>query len=572
MTESNISHVLESLQNLEVPFSRFEGRLKQLHVAALDDVFDLFFPRFRTEVALSSFVTRGRGRVFVDDVALAGDSAAFTGRGRERRFSGDVTLPRKRYYCLEDAPTNDPANNTLLCELFAYADPRVPVMPQLLDTTVDVEPAQRLCRMMGWNADEPALLHIIRPRDEPWLLSPVLGISPRGAFLRYPLTIVDEVIERTIDLRRPETLRWLFNVFVTMEVLGQGQFIDQKGQQYVSIKSNPPETVEHFVPMLLAQTLGGGSTFIQGIGACLRVLGAEALIYPSSRADSRSVTRSGSVEESFGYVLVDYRGAPPCTFDPKRYFGALPHWTERLVRQFSVSSGTNDDVEILQITGVRKLQQFRYAVFNDWTVQSFDRAREDLHAGNKTLGDQVQLSLRRPSDIIGPGSTEVLGSDNGFRIDEGGPVTGFLVEWRMGPLSTVAGFIGSVLPAAQSEFWQDRWNWDGACWFLHRLCLVRPWAILKCPVCLSEYFWNIPLGKPLQSCTGCKFTQANENESEVLKSYTERAQQLAGYGVNPNDDTPGPRDSEIYSAVCEKHTDAIKGLKPEVQPESFVRD
>jgi len=549
--------------NLEVPFSRFAGRVKQLHVETLTNVFDLFFPRFRTEHSLSSFVTRGGGRGFFGDVTVAGDSTVFTGRGRERRFSGDATLQRKRYYCLEDAPTNDPANNTLLCELFAYADPRVPIPPQLLDTTVDVAETQRLCQMLDWNIEEPALLHIIPPRDDAWLLSPALGIGPYGGVVRYPLTIVEEVIEHTVDLRRPDTLAWLMNVFVALEVVAHGHFKDETGRQHVFFKGARPETIEQFLPTLLAQTLGGGSTFIQGIGACLRSIGAEALIFPSARADSHSVTRNGTVEESFGYVLVDYRGAPPCEFDPLRYFGALANWTERLARRFTVTSATHDGVEQLDVTGVKRLQQARFAVFHDWTLNTFAHARGDLHAGAKTLGDQVQLAIRRPSEIVGSGSNEVLGSDEEFKMDEGGPITGYLTEWKLGAYSTVAGFLTSVLPAAQSEFWEDRWRWDGASWFLHRLCRLRPWAILKCPVCLGEYFWNIPLGRPIQACLDCKFTQANTDEIESLNRYTEWAEGVV------KSQTDVRSDSEIYSAVCERHSDAITGRKPLVQPESF---
>ncbi len=102
--ESGLSEVdlwMKSSGPMKIPFSPFLGRLRQLHVSDLSDVFDLFFPRFRTEHALSSFITRGRGRAIFGDVTLAGDSSSFTSRGRERRFAGDETLQRKRYYCLE---------------------------------------------------------------------------------------------------------------------------------------------------------------------------------------------------------------------------------------------------------------------------------------------------------------------------------------------------------------------------------------------------------------------------------------------------------------------------------------
>jgi hypothetical protein len=513
-------------------------------------------------IAMSSFITRGRGRAIQGDVALAGDSAAFVGRGRERRFSGDQTLPRKRYYCVEDAITNDPANNTLLCELFSYADPRMPLVPELLDTTVDVEHGEMLCQAMAWDSRQPAVLHIVRPRNQPWLIPPVLGIPAQGCVLRYPLTISDAAIERTIDLRKPDTLQWFLNVFVSFEVLCEGSFIDSTGEVIVCLKIDPPETIEKFLPMILAQNLGGGSTFIQGVGACLRSIGAEALIYPSARADSRSVTQSGMITESFGYALVDYRGAPECDFDPRRYFGALPNWSERVAKRITVKRAKDGDSERIDVIGVRRLQECRYAVFHDWSLNSFNFVRGQLKSGEKKMGDQVQLALRRPSDIVGADSERFLGSDEDFRMEQG-PVQGFLVEWIMGPYNTLAGFISGVVPTAQSEFWEDRWSWDGASWFLHRLCRVRPWVTIKCPICLSEYFWKIPLGSPIRSCIGCHLTQADVNEDDTLMGYVRWAQQFTKQESDQPSDYVAchATDAEVYDAVCAGLLDAITGKK-----------
>jgi hypothetical protein len=380
---------------------------------------------------------------------------------------------------------------------------------------------------------------------------------------------VDVSIERTIDLRRPDVRKWFLDVFVGAEVLLEGHFVDRDGQRIVCRKTDPPETVAAFLPTLLAQTLGGGTTFIQGIGACLRSIGAEALIFPSARTDSRSVTRHETVEESFGYVLVDYRDAPRCAFEPSRYFGALPNWSERLAKRVTVTSTTHEDLERLEVTGVRRLQECRYAVFHDWTLNSLARARSDLQQGTRTLGDRVQLAIRPPSEIVGPDSESVLGSDAEFRMDEGGPATGFLVEWTVGPHATVAGFLSSVLPAAQSEFWDPRWSWDGASWFLHRLCRRRPWAILKCPVCLSEFFWNVPVGSPSTSCYGCGFTHATSGDGEPFSRYREWARQRSERQASQNQGASDPADADIYSAVCEKHMDATTGMAPPANPREF---
>lgn len=439
----------------------------------------------------------------------------------------------------------------------------------LLDTTVDHVPADRLCRAMGWNPGEPAILHIVRPREDPWLLSPVLGIAPDGCLLRYPLNIVDAVIEKAIDLRRPETLQWLLDVFISMEVIAEGKFVDQNGKQHVFLKGDPPTDVADRLRTILSQTLGGGTTFIQGIGACLRRLGAEALIYPSARADSRSVVRDGAIEESYGYVLVDYRGAPSLEFDPRRYFGALPSWSGRLAKSITVTSASSARESRLDVTGAQRLQQFRYAVFHDWTVNSLAHARLDLRQGNRTLSDRVQLAIRRPTDIVGSESNQVLGPDSEFLTEEGGPVTGFLVEWVLGPSNTLACFICSVLPVAHSESWEDHWSWDGASWFLHRRCRLRPWTVLKCPLCFAELFWDVTAGTPLASCPGCSFGCPH---SGSLEQHTEWAKQFDL--LHPGGEAVPDReqqDMRIYTAACELHVDAVTGIKPSAWPTTPLR-
>lgn len=268
--------------------------------------------------------------------------------------------------------------------------------------------------------------------------------------------------------------------------------------------------------------------------------------------------------ESFGYVLVDYRGAPECSFNPLRYFGGLPTWSDRQAKRITISFEKRDDSERLEVTGVRRLQAFRYGVFHDWSLNTFNLARSQLKSGEKKMGDTVQLALRRPSAIAGQDSEKVLGSDEEFRMEQG-PVQGFLVEWIMGPYNTVAGLIGSIVPAAQSDSWQDRWTWDGSSWFLHRLCRLRPWAILKCPICLSEYFWNVPTGSPMPSCLSCRFTQANSDWGETIKRYAKWAEQYAERAAEQNSDiATDPGDDEVYSAVCAGHLDAISGITSSV--------
>jgi hypothetical protein len=533
-----------------IPFTNFSGRLKQLDTSALSDLFDLFFPEFRTLHEASSYWAKGGIRLMV-----SARSTNFISRGRERRFAGDETLKRQRYYCIEDSKTNRSDNNTLLGELFAYADPRLLVLPELLDSTVDVEHFTDFRYLSA-----PCILHILRNQDNPWFFSPVFGIPPDGTIFQYPLKIVDQNIDRVIDLRITSTLHWFYNTFSNLE---QTTNLSLESFSVVPFAKRPPKDVQEFLPALLSQSLGGGTTFIQGIGAWLRANGANALIYPSARSDSCAIVRNGTVIDSFGYILVDYRDAPFRDFDPHHFFGALPSWRDPNMSSLEIDIATFNDESRVAITGLRRLQQFRFTIFHDWTKNMLNRAIVELHKGEKHLGDRFVLALRKPSTILGPDAEKVLGPDQQVLIDEGGgslATSGFLFQWRE---STVASFLGTVLPAAPSASWEARWHWDEASWFLHRKCLRRPWVVLKCPVCWLELFWKVLDGGPITRCLRCNFSNGSEDRPDAIHSrYAEWTQKLLRQAGTLNDQ----ESNEIYAAVCERLPDAVTGIQPPNNP------
>ena len=258
-------------------------------------MFDLFFPQFRTEEEWRSQPTGGI------KVNISARTTSFVGRGRERRFAGDRSLPRGRYYCLVDSDSNEPTNNTLIRELFAYADPVLPFSPELLNSQVDVEQVSLIAEKFNWGLSDPYLIHIIKSGDDPWVFpwvfSPVFGIRPGLFLLRYPINVIEMELDRVIDLRLPQTLDWLAKTFGQLET-------DTDFEGEVGVSSDPyqpigdhirnlstaakgprPDTLPSFLPLLLSQQLGGGSPFIQGIGAWLRSRGANAIIYPSARSE-----------------------------------------------------------------------------------------------------------------------------------------------------------------------------------------------------------------------------------------------------------------------------------------------
>ncbi len=310
--------------------------------------------------------------------------------------------------------------------------------------------------------------------------------------------------------------------------------------------------------------------FVQGIGAWLRANGTNAIIYPSARSDSRTVVRGNTVVESFGYVLLDYTGARPLDFDASRYFGAQSSWTEGDTGSFKIEETRTAREFALEIRGVRRFQACRFAMFHDWIVQTLARVQAVLRDGSEALSDRVKLVLRRPRDVLGEWAEEVLGQEQTFLIDEGGGVwgvSGFLVRRRY---LDNARFVASVLPLSFSKDWDNEWRWDERNWFLHRKCLRRSWAVLKCPVCYFEQFWNVTQGAPEASCFRCGFKNGHAGARD-FGGWQTWAAELESASASRGELDRRERyqeNLEIYSAVCERARDAISGHQPTTQEEA----
>ena len=490
------------------------------------------------------------------------------GRGRERRFAGDQSLPRGRYYCLVDSESNAAANNTLIGELFAYADPAFPVQPELLDSTVDVARDPQMAESLGHHLSSPCLLNIVRASENPWIFAPTMGFKVRGDVFSYPVAITEQKIDKVIDLRLPETLDWLMRTFVRLEA--ETEFQPSAEHQIICTKPGlaPPSDLETFLPLILTQQLGGGSTFVQGIGTWLRTHGAHAIIYPSARSDSKTVVSDGQVVESFGYILLDYRGAPNLKFEAKHHFGALPSWRERDIASVAITEVREAGRFVLEIKGVRLLQEARFAMFHDWTTRTMGRVASVLRDGSEKLGDPVKRVVRKPAEVLGEGAEKILGQD--FFIDESArfmPISLFLDEWRR---MNNAEFSASVLPQSQSRDWQTGWGWDGRNWFLHRKCLRRPWVVLKCPGCYFEEFWNVLQGVPESACPRCNCDGGNKAQPEISEWRAWAAEILATVGDGLNGDALLKRNEQIYTAACWMSRNAVTGEKPATEQDAVL--
>ena len=104
-------------------------------------------------------------------------------------------------------------------------------------------------------------------------------------------------IEGVIDLRQIDAQYWFFDRYVPKGPI-----------------PTPAKEFTDILPELLQPTLGGsmGSNMrLQAIGADLRTLGLNALIYPSARTDVAVSYRNGVLQRWRGWNMVIYRGGFP---------------------------------------------------------------------------------------------------------------------------------------------------------------------------------------------------------------------------------------------------------------------
>lgn len=448
--------------DVQIPLTTLRGNLKS--VSDLGPVFDFFFPRF--------FSLQQRG----EHLKAAGVRYVFSshgnelvGRGRERRFAGDETLPRSRYYALEDSPSNDPSNNTLLAEIFAYADPLVRVIPSMLDSTVDTREIEHW-KQHGLDLHAPSLVQIVPPHRYGDIPVTYGFDFEMCELIVYPLNLLSVEIEGVLDLRYPAALDWLAHAFVPME-----KEAEQRGK-YKFRKSGAPETGMELLPTLLSQELGGGSPFIQGIGSWLRSHGVKGIVYPSARSDAYVEIKNNKIVRSQGFIFLDYRGATPSPW--KDWFGNLGRWVDKngasLIEVDYEVGPTNC---IWQTRNVLQLQKQRFGAERQrfWTI--LERATAGLASGVNFLSDEVNLE--------GDG---ILAQTNwiGLRIGQ---------------------FLASVIPFDPRDGF-GKWSWDGQSWFLCRQTSEKSELRLRCPSCGFEVDCPASFTGKVGACAACGFSNS----------------------------------------------------------------
>jgi hypothetical protein len=119
-----------------------------------------------------------------------------------------------------------------------------------------------------------------------------------------PVRITRERFERLIDLRDPEVAAWF-----TYELTRLRWITGDGGEAPAFPNKEPLDEFTDLLPSLMVQYHGGGNGATRVAGQWLRSLGADALVFPSARSDSRVEVDKHAVKDFYGWNLVDYRGA-----------------------------------------------------------------------------------------------------------------------------------------------------------------------------------------------------------------------------------------------------------------------
>ena len=218
-----------------------------------------------------------------------------TETARNRRFSGDGSLRRKKYFSVCEAGSDDD-QGTMLRELLSYDDPSKHGAAEVTETAGN--PGEMEIALSRYACEPPISSNRHLQRGEQ------LRKFPRPSY-RIPIRVLDEQFERVIDLRRPATAEWFTSNLTRL------RWLTGDKEQLAFPRKAPLEGFHELLPSLVTQARGGGYGATRIAGAWLRVLGADALVFPSARSDSMLEADHGETLKFRGWSLVDFRGEPP---------------------------------------------------------------------------------------------------------------------------------------------------------------------------------------------------------------------------------------------------------------------
>jgi hypothetical protein len=281
------------------PFRREEVWLKQTDPAELNETGQLILRAFG---GFFERLTKNRAAIAAErESALAALVPTLAAKFQymsepapNRRFAGDWQLPRTRYYSLCHSGEGDD-DGTMERELLDYHEPATHGWIEINDVT-----SKGLSNFrQGYVISIPS---ITRAKLYPELP----GVGPHDLIdIIMPVKVQRRLFEKLIDLRIPSVAAWFTRNLTRIEWGASG------GGVRAFLAKGPLDTFDQILPSLFVQTHGGGECATRIAGQWLRILGADALIFPSARSDAFVEVADDTVVRWGGWNLVDYTGAPP---------------------------------------------------------------------------------------------------------------------------------------------------------------------------------------------------------------------------------------------------------------------
>ena len=290
------------------PTSNFNGFVKQVKPAKMSASERNFL-----NAAFGGFLTSAQPPGHINALLAAITPNTSHEDRLPRRFDGDQTLPRGRYYTVcEDSDGND--GGTLRRELLFYKSAQIAEGHfEIYDPTVVNH--REMINSLGMDANSfgRIVVHFIPFAQDS------KNTTPLGFVLSIPIEKVELTLENILDLRRPVALEWLFNTLPALRIV-----LNDSGETFPCFPNR--HQLEHFaeiLPSLLDQSRGGGN-FDKLLGLYLRQIGISGLVFPSVRNDAYTYTSDGDPIEFHGWSFVDYRHAPKQEI--KAFFELRPEW------------------------------------------------------------------------------------------------------------------------------------------------------------------------------------------------------------------------------------------------------
>lgn len=283
--------------------------------------------------------------------------------GQERRFAGDHTLPRDRYYTISQPDGSD--GGTLLKELKAYYDPiqSGPINFFEIDLR-ETETIQRLGELGVKipKASRAIIFNLVGTNDEPHPLASAYGLSTPLKVM-FPVRVKKKRIRKVVDLRDPTAADAFAREMTSL-----------KGPRQIPVFPKKPKlnSFTQLLPTILGQELGG-NMFCKIAGEALRDSGCNGLIYPSARSDSSVSVVEGTVTEALGWCFVDYRRAPKRI----RGLGFVDYrdtWAQYIAKGGGV--GLRDNGPWVYYPEIRIRSIFNGPEAGSWSVMGIEARRE----------------------------------------------------------------------------------------------------------------------------------------------------------------------------------------------------